>query len=148
MDTFHQDSSICRNKALVALWTKLGWRALFTPMLFNSLSLRLLNLWPALIKYEINIQISETEVLKLFCDVWNMAKQEWQTAVSLVRRKQQEVPITVPLEQPAGQWATARAVSCEEKTLNNTERAELLWWGHRGRVLVTKNLNLWEVSLH
>lgn len=48
MASFHQDFSICRNKALVLLWAKLGWGALFALVLFNSLSLRLLNFWPTL----------------------------------------------------------------------------------------------------
>ena len=56
-----------------------------------------------------------------------MAKEERYIAVSLLRRNQQNVAITVPSQQPAGQSVTARSVSRVEETLNNMERAGLLW---------------------
>lgn len=56
-----------------------------------------------------------------------MAKEDRCIAVPLLRRNQQNMTIAVPLQQPAGQSITARAVSWVEEMLNNMETAGLLW---------------------
>lgn len=144
MEIFQHGCSICRNKALVSLWTKLGLGRqvlLLALMLFNCLlngekPLQmpfhhvflselsyswLLNLWPTLIKYEIKIQISEMKVQKFLWRLERGKRREMYKyrAVSLLRRNQ-NMTITVPLQQPVGQSITARSVSW----VNTKQRGE------------------------
>lgn len=74
MDTFHKVSCICRNKALYPSGPSLAGEFSLIWCFLTRCPLRLLNLWPTLIKYEIKMQDAASEVLKLFCEVWDVAK--------------------------------------------------------------------------
>lgn len=143
MDTFHQDSSSVGTRLCTPL-DQACWGALFTLVLFNSLSLRQLNLWLTLIKCEIKIQVLVTEFVKLNSEI-----VLWSLECGKRRVTDSSDPSGGPSRTCPSLFLWSSQLLCPvEETLNNRQRAELLWWGHRGRIWVTKIWNLWEISLH